>query len=125
MCKRRPETKMRDVDTRPAMLEPLLCTLSRELRDLYGERYRGLVLYGSYSRGEADEGSDVDLLLLLDGEVNTGAEIRRISHITAPLSLESGYVLSVIPVRVEDYHDSTDPFLANARREGIPAASET
>ncbi len=56
----------------PATLERLLSTLDRELRDLYGERYRGLVLYGSYSRGEAEEGSDVDLLLLMDGTVSTG-----------------------------------------------------
>lgn len=82
----------------PATLERLLSTLDRELRDLYGERYRGLVLYGSYSRGEAEEGSDVDLLLLLDDTVSTGREIRRISSITAPLSLQSGHVLSVIPV---------------------------
>lgn len=102
---------------------PLLSSLDRELRDLYGERYRGLVLYGSYSRGEANEGSDVDLLLLLDGEVNTGREIRRVSRIVAPLSLESGYGLSVIPVRIEDYLDSGDPFLVNARREGIEVVS--
>lgn len=107
--------------TTPDKLESLLSTLDRELRDLYGERYRGLVLYGSYSRGEADEGSDVDLLLLLDGGVNAGREILRISYITAPLSLESGYVLSVIPVSAEDYLGSGDPFLASARREGVPA----
>lgn len=105
------------------VLGPLLSTLDRELRDLYGERYRGLVLYGSYSRGEANEGSDVDLLLLLDGEVNPGREICRVSHVVAPLSLESGYVLSVIPVRIEDYLGSGDPFLVNARREGIEGIS--
>ncbi|MGI8911693.1 MAG: nucleotidyltransferase domain-containing protein [Rubrobacteraceae bacterium] len=42
---------------------------ARGLGTIYGERYRGMVLYGSYARGEADEGSDVDLLLLLDGDV--------------------------------------------------------
>lgn len=95
------------------------------LRELYGERYRGLVLYGSHARGEADEGSDVDLLLLLEGQVQVGTEIRRSSDLVASLSLESGRVLSLIPVSVEDYRASSDPYLVNARREGAllsPAA---
>lgn len=71
--------------------------------------------------GEADEGSDVDLLLLLNSDVNSGREIRRASYITAPLSLESGHALSVIPVSAEDYLGSDDPFPANVRREGVPA----
>jgi predicted nucleotidyltransferase len=48
----------------------LLDRLARGLEALfYGERYKGLVLFGSYARGEAVQGSDVDLLLLLDGVV--------------------------------------------------------
>ena len=42
-------------------LARLMDRLVRGLKAIYGERYRGLVLYGSYARGEADEGSDVDL----------------------------------------------------------------
>lgn len=95
------------------------------MRELYGERHRGLVLYGSHARGEADEGSDVDLLLLLEGQVQVGREIRRSSDLVASLSLESSRVLSLIPVSVEDYRASSDPYLVNARREGAllsPAA---
>ncbi|MGH3146859.1 MAG: nucleotidyltransferase domain-containing protein [Rubrobacter sp.] len=88
------------------------------LRELYGERHRGLVLYGSHARGEADDGSDVDLLLLLEGQVEIGKEIRRSSDLVATLSLESGLVLSLIPVSIEDYEASSDPYLINARREG-------
>ena len=45
--------------------------------------------YGSYTRGEAIESSDVDLLLLLEGQVRAGTEIRRTSELVASLSLES------------------------------------
>lgn len=106
----------------PAGLVALLRRLDAELAALYGERYGGLVLYGSYARGEADEGSDVDLLLLLGGEVDQAREVLRAEEIKWPLSLESGYVLSLLPVSVAAYHSSEDPFLWNARREGIPAA---
>lgn len=99
-------------------LEAVIRELNGGLRELYGDRYRGLVLYGSHARGQADEGSDVDLLLLLDGHVQIGTEIRRSSDLVASLSLESGLVLSLIPVNIEDYRSSPEPYLVNACREG-------
>jgi uncharacterized protein len=99
-------------------LEEVLRDLDGGLRDLYGERHRGLVLYGSRARGEADEGSDVDLLLLLEGPVEAGREIRRSSSLVSSLSLEAGLVLSLVPVSIEDYRASSDPYLINARTEG-------
>lgn len=60
----------------PEDLRELLGRLHRGSAGLYGERYRGLVLFGSYARGEArrearGEDSDVeDLLVLLEGEVS-------------------------------------------------------
>jgi len=50
-------------------LSGLLDRLARGLEPHFGERYRGLVLYGSCARGEAEEESAVDVLLLLDGDV--------------------------------------------------------
>ncbi len=103
----------------PEDLQELLEELDRGLADLYEERYRGLVLFGSYARGEADEGSDVDLLLLLDGEVNGWQEFLKTEPLSWPLSLESGYVLSIFPVKFEAYLEPRKPFLINARKEGV------
>lgn len=103
----------------PADVATLLDRLAHELKALYGERYRGLVLYGSYARGEADEGSDVDLLLLLEGEVNTTHELLRAEQVEWPLSLEADYTLSLLPVNIEVYRHSKQPFLLNARKEGV------
>ena len=64
----------------PADLEAVLGRLERGLEDLYGGRYRGLVLYGSYARGEADDESDVDLLLL-GGEVDRTREVLRVEPV--------------------------------------------
>jgi uncharacterized protein len=111
------------MDSGMRTLEEVLRDLDGGLRDLYGERHRGLVLYGSWARGEADEGSDVDLLLLLEGPVEVGREIRRSSGVVASLALKAGLVLSLIPVSIEDYRDSSDPYLINARREGAIVSS--
>lgn len=106
-------------DRLPANLASLLKRLSDGLEALYGDRYRGLVLYGSYARGEADEGSDVDLLLLLDGEIDQTRELLRAGDVGWPLSLESGYTLSLLPVSTDVYRRSKAPFLWNARDEGV------
>jgi uncharacterized protein len=106
----------------PADLAALLGRLDADFAALYGERYGGLILFGSYARGEADEGSDVDLLLLLEGEVSPARELRRAQEVKWPLALEAGYTVSLLPVSVEDYQMSEGPSLWNARREGISAA---
>lgn len=101
-------------------LSELLDRLARGLEPIFGERYRGLVLFGSYARGEAYEGSDVDMLLLLDGDVSWWSEYRKAEPVVWPLSLESGYVISLFPVNVEAYREPRKPFLMNARKEGVP-----
>jgi len=99
-------------------LSDVLRQLDRGLRELYGARYRGLVLYGSHARGEAVEGSDVDLLLLLDGPVSPLRELRTAEQVAWPLALEADLVLSVVPVSAESFDEPTEPFLRRARREG-------
>ena len=96
--------------------------LARGLEGIYGERYRGLVLYGSYARGEADEGSDVDVLLLLDEKVDLARELRSVEPVTWPLSLEMVVTISLLPVSVERYRNGADPFMLNVRKAGIRAA---
>ena len=103
----------------PADLETVLGRLENGLKNLYGGRYRGLVLYGSYARGEADDESDVDLLVLLEGEVDRFREASRAEPVKWPLFLESGYVLSLVPVGSEEFRNSLEPLLWNARTEGV------
>ena len=62
-------------------ITPLLRALRMALQDLYGDRLHSVVLYGSYARGEAAEGadSDVDILVVLKGDVNPWKESERMS----------------------------------------------
>lgn len=103
----------------PSDLIVVLDLLELRLREFYGDRYSGLVLYGSHARGEADEGSDIDLLLILKGKVNPAQELRVAGRIKWPLSLRAGYTISLLPVSIEAYKSSEQPFLRNARGEGV------
>jgi predicted nucleotidyltransferase len=105
----------------PKLQEPVR-QLERELRNLYGARFRGLLLYGSYARGEANEGSDVDLLLLLAGPVDPVQEVLRLGPVKWPLALANDVVLSVVPVSQDKFHSSPDLFLSTVRQDAVAVA---
>jgi predicted nucleotidyltransferase len=107
----------------PKPIEDVVLELESGLKELYGTRYRGLLLYGSYARGTAWEGSDVDLLLLLEGPVNSAREVMRLQDVKWPLSLKADLVLSVIPIDVEDFKQGKSMFLRVVRKEAVPVAA--
>jgi hypothetical protein len=107
----------------PDHLQKVVLQLEAGLKHLYGDRYRGLLLYGSYARGTAWEGSDVDLLLLLKGPVNVGREIVATEPIVCSLSLDSGLLLAVMPADFETYQRGGTIFLRSVRKEAIPVAA--
>lgn len=80
------------------------------------------ILFGSYARGDAEEGSDIDVFLL----VNTPREEifqrnRLIGNITGDLLLNYGVLVSPIVENREFYYQNIDvlPFFRNIQREGV------
>ncbi len=100
--------------------EPL-SELRMGLQNLYGGRLKGIVLYGSWARGDAAEESDIDVMVILEGEVIPGREIDRMIDIISDINLKHSVLVAVYPVSEEAYEAVNSPLLMNARREGIPA----
>ena len=46
-------------------MDPIIQKCKEILEKYYGDRLAGLILYGSQARGQAEAGSDIDLLVLL------------------------------------------------------------
>ena len=59
------------------------------LTRVYEKRLARLVLFGSQARGNADTGSDVDIMVVLKGPVRPGTEIARTGEMTAPCLLST------------------------------------
>jgi predicted nucleotidyltransferase len=100
-------------------LSIILTELRRRFEVLYGTRLVYLILFGSQARGDAELGSDIDVLVVLNGLVNPGEEIERTGGITAELSLQHDVVISCVFVSIERYNYEYSPLLLNVHREGI------
>ena len=97
----------------------ILTELRQKLEALYGERLERLVLFGSHARGDAEEDSDIDVLVVLKGAVDLGAEVHQAGGIFADLSLKHNTVISPVFVSSKRYETGQSPLLLNIRREGF------
>ena len=100
-------------------IKPILEELKREFEAIYGDRLVKMILFGSQARGDAEGGSDIDVLVVLTGAVAPGREIERTLDIVASLSLAHGTVIGCAYVSADDYERRNTPLLLNARREGV------
>jgi predicted nucleotidyltransferase len=99
---------------------PLLSELRERLELLYGSRLKGVYLFGSYARGEADEESDVDVLIVLDHLGNYSREIDATSQIASELSLQFGRSISRVFTTEQQWRTQHTAFFQNVREEAIP-----
>ncbi len=104
----------------PADVEKLLAELKKGLKQLYGDRLKGLYLYGSYARGDQREGSDLDVLVVLDDFERGPIELDRTDDLLDDLSLEYLITISPLFMRETDWLKADKPVLRNARVEGVP-----
>jgi len=102
-----------------ARTQTIISELRKRLERIYDSRLLSVLLYGSRARGDAEAGSDIDLLVVLDGRVDPGKEIDRTGVITSRLSLEHNVVVSCLFVSAERYATEQSPMLLNVRREGV------
>jgi len=99
----------------------LLREAKASLQVLYGQRLRGVYLFGSYARGTCQAESDVDVLIVLDEIGSYGGEIDRTGDLISSLSLQFGVSVSRVFVSATDWATAENPFLLNVRREAVAA----
>lgn len=97
----------------------LIHEFTEKIQELYGNRLDKVILYGSYARVEETKYSDIDLAIILKGDINPFEEIDRVGDIAWDISLKYSIVISTRPISEKKYYSKNTPFLATLREEGI------
>jgi len=93
-----------------------------ELKDLFGEKLKSVILYGSYARGDYDTESDIDVFVLVDMSSQELAKYQRnLVEIATSISLENDVFLSLHEQDVATFEKWRDvvPFYKNVVSEGV------
>ncbi|HJB90485.1 MAG TPA: nucleotidyltransferase domain-containing protein [Candidatus Eisenbergiella merdigallinarum] len=107
---------------RDEKLKSILQEMSELLHQVYGNRLKAVILYGSVARGTQEKDSDVDIMVLVDA---TDTELKkydeRLSDVSTEMALKYFMVFSIIDVRYQEYMDwrEVSPFYKNVDKEGI------
>jgi len=101
-------------------IKEILNELKSELKRIYGDNLKHLLLYGSYARERAEPGSDIDVLVVLEKFNNVWEEVKRNSEFISEICLKYGVVISLVPIKAIKYNTLKTPLIINVKREGIP-----
>lgn len=107
-------------------LSQIIQRLIQAVNQICDYRLTEAILFGSYARKEADDESDIDVLLLLDLPREELPKYRRmIAQIAGDLLCDYGIVVSPIMESKHffDRNRASYPFFANIEKEGIRYAA--
>ena len=106
----------------PEQIQKVMYLFSQEVRKILGEDLCKIIVYGSYARGDFDEYSDVDVMVLTS---LVESEIKPIEYILYDVAfdflMEYGVDISVIVKNEEHfkYWLGALPFYDNVESEGV------
>jgi len=100
-------------------IKKILDEFKKQLLFIYGEKFGKLVLYGSYARADAWEGSDIDVAVVLKNDVLPAKEIDRLIDVITDINLEYDVLISVYPISEKSFLSGNSPLLLNIKREGV------
>lgn len=106
----------------PVMINNLLGQYVEEVRKIYGERLRSVILYGSYARGDFRPDSDIDIMILVDlTDMEVEQYRKQLSWSTYDFNEE--HDTDIKPIAKSESHFKkwlgVYPFYTNVQKEGV------
>jgi predicted nucleotidyltransferase len=100
----------------------IMTEIIARMKELFGDSLRQVILFGSYARGEQDEYSDMDVMVLVDID---DSELKQYSNGIAEIMTDISIRYGVLPSIIDkNYHHFQNwvpylPFYRNVKTEGI------
>ena len=77
------------------------------------------MLFGSYARGDQMSGSDIDIVIILKDFSHACTEIERTGDIVSSLSLKFDTLISLVPIKENDWLKRKTSLISNIKRDGV------
>lgn len=100
-------------------IKTVITKVKKELENAYKEELVSLILFGSQARGEANQNSDIDILVILNRPVNPVIEIKKNIDKLTELSLDNDIEINCFYVSQEQFKIRKNPLFKNIEKEGI------
>jgi len=106
------------------MIDSAMKDIAAEAKNIYGEKLKEVILFGSCARGDFQDDSDVDIMILIDVPKNEiDAADNKMDPVISRLDKKYDYELLFSPI-VQNYSEfnywiEALPFYKNVRKEGI------
>jgi len=89
------------------------------LQAVYGDRLKGVFLFGSYARDEANEDSDIDVAVVLAGPVKRRDERKRVIELVSDFCLRENCLLLPFFLSEDDLRQQPYAIHRSIAREGV------
>lgn len=100
-------------------------TIAKTAKETFGKNFDSAVLFGSYARGDFDDESDIDIMILADvSSAELSGYKKKFSRLTSELGLKYDVVITVTLKDSETFYkyQNAVPFYSNIKKEGIKIA---
>jgi hypothetical protein len=102
----------------PFDAEGIARRVAADLKGLYGARLKGVLLFGSWARGDAHPESDIDLLVILDKVDSVWDESQAMDAIMWHHSFANDTVIAQIVIGEAEAERAEEPVIVRAMLEG-------
>ena len=103
-------------------IHDIVLKFSQQVKKLLGQKLDKVILYGSYARGDYNEHSDIDIMILLDlSDMDIKQYRHELSGETFDFNMDHDLDIKPIAKSQQHFQNWVDvyPFYANVEKEGV------
>lgn len=103
-------------------LDEIISKITEFSKEIFGDKFQNIILYGSYARGDYDDESDIDIMIMVDMSREELVKYRHIiNNFCAELDLQYS-VLLASKLQSKPFFDQWKnalPFYQNVIKDGV------
>lgn len=103
-------------------INEIINILALKAREIFGDKLKDVILFGSFARENASDESDIDIMLLVDMDRTNLSQYKNdICKISSDLGMQYNILVSPILQDINEYNKFKDdlPFFRNVMCEGV------